>query len=252
MNESVGLEWLDENFYRAYPLTSASNATVALDGATIEFKYILLDANFVYSTQQPNRVLLENVQRNGDVITFTVTGLPTFELNVNGPFPSYCYNSNFDLLVISAMALNIPDGADIILTDVEFEPVVATELSGEYQGVNGIAFNGETIAAGVITLVEGYQTSLNINGQTINVNIGRNEGIPLPCQDFFSLASDCSNVISFLNGTTPIRSGGIVKLKAGSNVKIFEDPEVNRIYIGLDFATEDNCQTTELPPTQTV
>ena len=85
--------------------------------------------------------------------------------------------------------------------------------------------------------------------QAVQITVGRNEGLVLGCTSYFTEPDDCSSVISNINGATPTISGGTIKLIAGDHVKIFEDPQRSRIYIGLDFGPNDTCTTTPLPPT---
>ena len=242
------IEWLNENYYRAYPLTSDSNATIG----NLDFKTIILDANFAYQTNIPSTICLTSVTRSGDTITFTVSGLPVFTISSASTqtYPYYCFNANQDLLTISSDVLNIPSTYNVTITGVQFEPSIAVDLSREYTGVTAINLNNSTISSGTVILQQGYQTSINLNGQSIDVEVGQNYGIPLPCTNFFSseVPADCSSIISSLNGVAPNTTGQMINIVAGQNVKIYTDPDLNRIYIGLDFTTAENCVTPELPP----
>jgi hypothetical protein len=255
MSNATGIEWLEENSYRAYPLTSASNGNLLLSSGALDLKPMLLDANFTYSSSMPDHVMLERVQRTGNSVSFTVTSLPVFTVDLStATYPCYCFNASNDVLVLSSAIGSLHDPADYTLSNVELEPTTATELAGEYLGVASVSFNGASISSGDITFTEGYQVGIVVNGQTIQVEAGRNYGLSLPCQDFFNdgnLASDCTGIVSFINGATPLKSGGTVRINAGQNLKIFEDPELNRLYVGLDFTAAESCNGVELPPVPT-
>jgi hypothetical protein len=264
MGESTVVEWLNENQQRAYPLTANSTRWVSMGTVTIDIYPLILDARFAYSTTLPTDIKLESIEKTGTVLVFTITGVPTFAIDTaTEQFPCYMRNANWDLLVIGDTATdvvaNLTDGQILSLTSVYFEPTVAVELTGAALGVSSINFKSSTFGAddnivnsGDVTLVEGYQTDIQFGDQVVKIAIGRNEGIPLGCENFFTddLAYDCDSVISSINGASPRQTGGTITLVAGDHVKIYEDPEKNRIYIGLDFTAADICSTTMTPPRQ--
>lgn len=250
------LEWTDENKYRAYPLTSNSPQFIIINGTQIDCYCLFRDANFIYTSTMPVNIDI-TVEKTGDDLIFVATGLARFYITnpqSSDSYPLYIMSDdNRSTLILGEEVLNLKTAlTDSVLVDfnVTFEPCTAIQLTGQMAGVSSISFNGTVISSGDITLIEGYQTDIQFNDQTIEVTVGRNSGIPLGCSPFFSgiVPNDCGSIISFINGASPRTSGTTITLKAGDNVQIFEDPEKSRLYIGLNFDSGDVCQPTTLPP----
>lgn len=250
MSLSTVVEWLNENALRAYPLISSSPRFFQCGSNVVDLYGVIVDANFVYKTQLPSNVQLTSIIIAGSNVTFTVNELPTFTISLSSPtFPIYARNSNNDLLVIGDQAVNLVGDATYAFNDVIFEPTIAVEIANELSGVSSLQL-GDKAWTGVINLLEGYQVDITVVDNSLQITVGRNEGQVLPCQNFFSdsLTYDCGQVISYINGASPADSGGILTLKAGDHIKIFEDKEQGRIYIGFDFNVTDICPSPLLGP----
>lgn len=252
MGLSTIVEWLNENEQRAYPLTVNSTRWLQAGAVAVDLYALILDARLVYTTTLPDEIELTKISKDGEFLELTVTGLPPFRFNPSDSYPAYVRNSSLSLLTLGEAAKTIYDNmtAEIAVSSVYFEPCVAIELTGVATGVNSVIFNKTTMPAGEIELAEGYQTDIQFGNQLVKLTVGRNEGIPLGCLDFFSdeLDYDCGDIISSINGASPRESGGRIYLRAGEHVKIYEDPESGRVYIGLDFKTTDTCEPVILPP----
>ena len=168
-------------------------------------------------------------------------------------FPVYL-RSGTNLLVLGEEVLSLYSA----LTDNEYinitawlEPSVIMEQTGLLLGVTQLSFSSNNqFTSGDIRLIEGLQTDIQTLGQTILLNVGRNEGKVLDCASYFTIdpIHGCDKIISNINGAYPAASGDMVKLIAGDHIKIYEDTVRARIYIGLDFVAADACDTPLLPP----
>ena len=247
MGESTIIEWLDENSYRAYPLMPGGSTMVKIRGVNYDVASMIVDANLVYQSL-PAHVSLLSVSTADTAITITVTGQPTFTGSLSGDYPVYMRNSVGSLLVLGYAAKQLLGTTTALsFTDVEFESSVAIELSNVILGVTRLVVDTVSLTNDVV-FGDGYQLSLMANGNTIQMEAGRNEGKPLPCGNFKGTVSDCGSVTSNINGACPVNNGGPVNLLAGSHVKIFDDPTNHRIYIGLDFQAADVNDQKLLPP----
>ena len=238
MSESTVLEWLDENSYRSYPLVLGGSPEFQIKGVTYNVLEMIVDANLVVNTSRTVKLLSISVADH--YVTFTITGDITFSINLMNTFPAYVYNGN-NLLVVS-QNVNKLDGltATVRFNDLEFEPSVVTVISPSFSGLNSISLNGTDLGVNP-EFRDGMQLSVKPNGQTIQIEAGVNEGLPLPCENFRSTTEqlDCNSVVSSIAGAAPVNSGDPVTIKAGKHVKVFDDQDNHRVYIGLDFVSED-------------
>ncbi len=244
---STVVEWLNENEQRAYPLTINSTRIHNWNTSTIDLFSLIVDANLVYTVELPEVIKIESLEKVGTTITIQITGLPTFSATISED-PLYI-RSNNSLIVLKNLGQLVGD-ASLTFDSVFIEPSLAIEITNERAGVATMQFNGININSGVVNLIEGKQTSLNIANNVLFVEVGRNEGIPIGCEDYFEdvLTYDCPSIISFINGATVTETAGTIKLIAGDNIRIYEDNEKNRIYIGLGFEPQDICVIPTLPP----
>lgn len=258
MGQSTVVEWLNENSNRAYPLLSDTSTEVSGNGGvTINVQNIILDANIVYTEDDlPDVVKLESISSNGNDLTFRISGESSevflLENALTATYPNYIRNSQGSLLVLGeeAKACVIAANPSLELTDVIFEPSVVSECRGRLRGVTSLSFSGSTLV-GLVELVEGYQTGIEFKvGNTLYISASPSEGLPLDCRNFFQneLVYDCGVAVSWVNGATAAENGGRLKLTAGRNIRIFEDKENSKIYIGLDFEPEDICVLPSIPP----
>ena len=257
MGLSTIVDWLNENEQRAYPLTTDSPATIEANGTLVNFHKVVLDANIVFiEDDMPAEVKLEKVTSNGTDVTLYVSGANSETFLVTGvnsaTYPVYVRNGQGSLLVLGEelKACLTAANPSLELSDVKFEPTVASEFRGRLRGVTSLAFNGVTLV-GPVDLKEGYQTGIEFrDGNILYLAASPSEGIPLDCRNFFEneLDYDCADIVSWINGATPTDNGGKLRLIAGRNVRIFEDKENSKIYIGLDFDDGDICPVPNLPP----
>lgn len=257
MSSSTVLEWLDENTWRAYPLCESSN--LVFHSGPVAFKpyATIVDASLAYSAL-PAVVKLERMMLHNDNLVLSVTGQSNFVYtltNNEADYPMYARNAEGSVLVISVFAKDLyhQRSVNIGLTDVIFEPCVSYEIGSAALGVSQIKINNSELSSNQLS--EGYQFSLVPDGQTIQIEAGRNEGNPLPCANFKNPGidpdlynTDCQRAVNSINGASPaINSGGAIKIKGGAHVKVYDDPDRHTIYIGLDFVAEDIADGKLLP-----
>jgi hypothetical protein len=251
MGLSTTVEWLNENEQRAYPLTSDSTDQIL--GISL-FK-CFLDANIVYTNEEmPIDVYLTQIDSDGTDIEVFLSGqaMPSFSIvaAAGASYPVYVRNSSGSLLVVGEEIKKFLPYTSTLVEGTKFEPSVVSEIRGRLGGVASLGINGNMLS-GPITFEEGVQVSVNFpDTHTWFMAVGNSEGIPLDCSDFFSdeLEYDCGNIVSWINGATAVENGGSLKLTAGQNVKIYEDRDNRKIYIGLDFTEGDYCERPQLPP----
>lgn len=247
MPDNLILEWINENSLRAYPLMAAGSPIFVLRGITFNAFEMVVDANFVYGTL-PNSIKLSSIAISGSTATFGVTGQPSFSVNLSSTFPAYIRNSVGSLLVLGrATATLLGQSTTVVFTDLVFEPTVSIEQSNELLGVSSITLDTDTLT-NAISIVDGYQFSAVPTGQTIQIEANRNEGIPLPCGNFKGTTNDCNSIVSNVNGAAPVNDGEPITILAGNHVKVFDDPDNHRVYIGLDFTATDACTVPSLLP----
>lgn len=257
MGQSTIVEWLNENEQRAYPLLTDSPNEVTSNDVSLSLHKLILDANLVYIEDDlPDQVKLERIESDGTAVTLFISGefsVPFIIDDVlNADYPAYIRNAQGSLLVLGEELKTCVTAANpsLELSGVVFEPSVASEFRGRLRGVTSLVINGATLV-GAIELVEGVQTGIEFRHEdTLFLSAGPNEGLPLDCRNFFEneLVYDCGDVVSWINGARSAENGGKLTLKAGRNIKIFEDRESSKIYIGLDFDSEDICEIPNLPP----
>ena len=258
MSKSTVVEWLNENSFRAYPLISSSPRYFVKGIKKYDLFAAITDAQLLFSNL-PEKVNLEKIVTNGTTATVYITGQPNFIINNyttsrNVDQFIYVYNSNNSLIVLGSEFTKLLSNTTYKFTNCEFEACTLVEVSGIYSGVSSLTIQGDdTPITGETTFIEGYQLSLIPNGQTINLEVGRNEGIPLSCEiTAGNVPSNCSNIITSLNGAMPNKTGTPIKLVAGSHINIFEDANNHRIYIGFDFDANDIPSQTQPLPTPIV
>jgi hypothetical protein len=239
--ESLTIDWLDENKFRAYPLVE--HITISIPNQILEAQCILVDASLVFMTTPPLKVLLDSITISGADVVFSVSGQPTFTV-VNyqsADYPYYVRNTLGSLLVISECVKQVT--LPTFFVDATFEASVVHDMSGAWQGVNSISYNSIHSVAGPMEWLEGYQFKIDIEDNDITLGARKNYGIPISCQEFFpDMVSDCPDIISYMNSVGVSSSPGKFHFLAGQNVVILDDPENHRIYIGLNFDEDNICK----------
>jgi hypothetical protein len=233
MSFSTVVEWLNENSLRSYPLVEGSPRTIMSGQVSLDLHSLILDASLFYDIA-PDEVKLVSVQTSGSTLTIQVTGQANFVLaNYNTTsYPQYVRNTNHSLLVLGD-ATGIPTNLTF-QANALFELSATTEVYPNTKGLSSLTIDGTTLT-GNISLSDGYQCSLIPSGNTLQIEVGKGEGQPLPCVSIKGVTNDCDDVVSSLNGVTPTSTGGILKIVAGNHVKVIDDPDNNRIFIGFDF-----------------
>jgi len=240
MSNSSGLDWLNENEYRAYPLTSDSTRFIIKGENSYDLYQLILDALLVYPSIADDEIIeITQLTTTGTDLIISVTGTTfTIPNYISATYPYYVRDGNYNLLTIGCYANTLPINNTFYVSGTEFESSVVNEIPSTL-GVNQLSIS-TTNLTGDITLLEGYQVSLIPNSnKTINIEVGRNEGEVLPCGDVLGLETDCNTVISSINGATPNKTGGIIKFIGQNHVVVLDDPNNNRIYIGFDFKLSD-------------
>lgn len=253
------LEWLNENELRSYPLQNRGKKQLS---DTVDLNGVFVDAQLMYDSV-PSTVYLESVAVDGTEYTINVTG-QSFVLDTDGAeYPAYIRNANGSLLVVTEkitgmIAVTLPLNTDASIT---FEPVCCFSTGGLVAGCSSLTFNrtdrltgtqlsssGELI--GTIALSGLYQTNINVAGQTINIEVGRNKGTPISCENWFDglLLDDCESTVSSINGILPSTNPGEITLQPGRHLRIYADKEYHRLYIGLDFDADDLCAPSQQRP----
>jgi hypothetical protein len=247
MNEQV-LEWLNENELRGYPLTSDSQQFFTVSVTDYDLYKIIVDAQFIVNNNTDS-LSLTSIVTDSSNLTINIPGQSAFTITnyTTTTYPQYIRNSNNNLIVIGCAAKSIPINQTINIT-ATFEPGIILEILPSTLGVSSLLINS-TPFSGSVNLIEGYQLSLIPGDQSLDIEVGRNEGNPLPCISVKGLTNDCNSVVTWVNGATPLKSGYPIKFIAGPHVNIFEDPDNNQIFIGLDFTTDDVKSTTLIQPT---
>lgn len=242
MSKSTVVEWLNENGYRAYPLTGSTLRFFVKNRKQYDLYAMIIDAQLVYTVWPASEPGITDMVSGATDITINVTGQSPFVLSnyLTASYPAYIRNSENSLIVLSEAVKEVPINTSMSLTGVFFEPCVSLHIPLSMQGVSSINILDSGALTGGIALTAGYQTSLIVeSGSRLRVEVGRNEGVPLPCKQIYSLADDCADVISSVNGATANKTGDSIQFVAGNHVNIYSDKINSRIYIGFDFATED-------------
>jgi len=237
MSDSVVIDWLNENELRAFPLKEGISR-VANSGYKL-LDDVIVDAQFTFEVLNDS-VALTSITADSEFVSFVINDL-TFVAQIAESFPQYLRHETGCLLVIGPGVLNIP-ARQHNFTNVIFEPSVSYEFGGEWLGVKNISFETAEKLTGDITLLEGYQTDLNINSNIIFIELGKYLGNHIKCNSFSNVNNDCSSIVSFINGATPNNNSEIF-LKGDGNIVIVDDPEYHRIFVGTIYANaKDICQ----------
>lgn len=130
------------------------------------------------------------------------------------------------------------------LDNIIFEETTAIQFDGPWMGVTSVSFNSPFGLSGELDWIEGYQFRIDINDNKVTLGARRNYGQPVSCEQFFdSIVNDCSDIISYINSVGVAGNPGNFTFIAGPHVKLYEDVENHRIYVGLNFDTPDVCKT---------
>jgi hypothetical protein len=286
MAQSQIIDWTTENGRRMYPLQENSSRTSNL--GYVLTTNLLLDLNlYIPGYPLTDMVQLLSILVSGNAVTFTFTGSNVFTVSdkTTIQFPFYTGRiSNGSFLVIGQDILNVPSGTHIFTT-LQVEPSLVYEISNMWEGVTQVTVAPEYISGtdvvpvyrpslpltppgasstftGDITFYEGYNVRLNVRGQLIDLTVEQGYGIPLQCSDQFidPTLTDCTHIISFINGVGPDSSGKFT-LTQGLNVNIIDGQDTTNfidaidiaasnsvlanphsIFVGLDFAMSDLCK----------
>ena len=237
MADSLVIDWLNENEFRAFPLKEAISRTA--DSGYKLTDNVLVDAQFVFESLAEN-VSLTRITVNSNTVQFVVGSL-TFTASLSQTYPQYLRHDQGSLLVVGGGATSIPVGVHNF-SSVVFEPSVSCEFGGEWLGVKTLEFETAEKLIGNINLIEGYQTDLNIIPDTIYIELGKYLGKHILCNSFSSVINDCSTIVSFINGAAPNEKSEIF-LKGDSNIVVIDDPEYHRIFVGAIYVNaQDICQ----------
>ena len=248
MSQSTIVEWLNENKMRSFPLTENSPRAVTLNSTIYDLYQIIVDAMIVYS-ELPTSVNVTSITTTATDLVITVTDQPDFTVvdYVTAEYPQYIRNALNSLIVIDSYAAGLPSEQTATLTDVEFEPGITYEIALNTRGVSSLTIEGSntcgTFTSGALTgdvvLTEGYQISLIPTSHKLRIEVGKNEGRVLPCDSETCVVSDCTTLVSSVDGVSPTITGNPIKLVGKNHVVIFDDLDNNRVYIGLDFTVAD-------------
>jgi hypothetical protein len=246
-NSSTILEWLNENALRDYPLVANSPYSITTGSTTIYIKPLILDACLFYSSV-PSSVTLNTIITT-TALSINITGQPVFTIPnyLTATYPYYVRNSSNSLLVVGD-ATHISNNLTFNVNAV-FEPTTLIEIYPNTLGLTNLNINGNNLT-GNVSLSDGYQLTLLPEKQELSIEVGRNEGHPLPCINIKGVVNDCSSIVSTVNGASPSNTGNPIYIKAGNHFKVYDDINNSRVYIGLDFNITDILPTTlPNPPT---
>ena len=235
-----GIEWLNENELRAYPLTADSTRYLIKGSTSYDLYKLVLDALLVYPDNPDNAVIeIYKIKTTATDLIIYLSGKEfTVPNYLTATYPYYVRDTNYSLLVIGNYASSLPANNIFIVTGTVFEPSVVYDIP-ETLGVNQISLNGSPLTGDVL-LQEGYQVSLIPKANnTIGIEVGRSEGDVLPCGDVKGLTSDCNSVVSSVNGMSPTKTGNPIKFIGKNHIVVLDDPDHNRIYLGFDFKLAD-------------
>ena len=237
MADSLSVDWLNENSYRAYPLKetivrlSDTNLTLTND--------VILDAQLIRTnpsdTLDLTQIIVDTI--NAQVV---VNDVLSFTIPLNSSFPMYCRLPSGNLLVVGEGILKWPVGTHTF-TSVAFEDSVITEFSAEWLGVQSLSCVPGAPLTGDINFLEGYQFEIGINNPVITLGANALYGKPLGCVHFGNASADCSSILSRINGAGPT-AGKVLNFVAGPGVVIVDDPGNHRIFVGLSFDATDVCK----------
>lgn len=241
MSLSTVVDWLNENALRSYPLVEGSPRYITSGEVKVDLYALILDAVLFYSSA-PDNAQITSIQTNGFNLTIHVAGQSNFVLSnyTTASYPQYIRNTEHSLLVLgdaSAIPTNLT-----FTVNATFELSTTIEVYPNTKGLSSLTIDGTTLT-GDIPLSDGYQCSLIPNGNTLQIEVGKGEGQPLPCASVKGVTNDCASVVSAVNGVTPTATGGILKIVAGNHVKVIDDPDNNRIFIGFDFTANQVIPT---------
>lgn len=254
MSDSLIIDFLNENQYRAYPLknsgTRAFQTSLLLDT-------IILDANLIYHGNSPGNAVVNftSITLSGGNATVYLAQVGTFVVPSyqTAVYPYYCRISNGSLLVFGQDLALV--NTNVSFSDVEFEPSVVVAFDSVWSGVTSLSFNGTQVAADVITFEAGFQFKIEASEITdvITFRAGLNYGTPIGCETYFpGVAKDCGSIISFINGVGVSNNGASLSLTGGSNIAIYNDAENHRVYVGLNFQVPDVCTSSNNRPSPNI
>jgi hypothetical protein len=235
MADSLIIDWLNENEYRAYPLSEYAIRSVG--GFTLA-NDVIVDARIVTTTY--SNVYLISITADASNITFSITD-NTFVIPRNSITPFYARLENGNLLVLGPGIADIPNGV-YEFEDVKFEFSVVSCINEEFRGVTSITPVGGNTFDGDVEFKEGYQFELTPATQTITFGTDALYGTPIGCNIFDGAPQDCGDIVSYINGISPATANTMYFLP-GAGMRVIDDPDNHRIFIGLTFIPEDVCKT---------
>lgn len=258
------LDWLNENELRAYPLLDGVSRNITLPGSVYTLPdNCLLDLQLrpalplSTGSSIPAPVYLKNILYTYNTsVSFqfgtSTTTIATFVLSTpTSDFPRYIRNSDGNLLVLGAGALELLEKLDSVYADSQpsvtlatvfyVEPSTCVPFEGAWLGVNSLGGSPEkatesgtyaptlpledkistTRLEGDVKLLEGYNFRVNTSSGAIDLEIGKRYGLRMNCTTSFlpEECRDCDELVSYINGVPPDASGNF-RLTAGSNISI--------------------------------
>jgi hypothetical protein len=173
--------------------------------------------------------------------------------------------------------------ADVtIYPNIPLEPSVSFEFTGPWLGVSSLKAFPEKLSkqnspeaerplsdvavqrvvSGDVRFLEGFNFSVIISENKINLAATRGSGIPTDCTTSFldEKYLDCDEIINYINGIPPDETGKFT-LKAGHNINIIEGSSIDyfddsfsersnahSLFVGLSFDASEICKPVNITP----
>ena len=296
------LDWLNENELRSYPLMTYADKTIGLPDLDKLPDNFLLDLQIVTEEDLGDAlVTLQNITRSASDDSVTVIfGTPTATVAVfviasptTTSYPLYVRTPDGNLAVFGSVFLDFFN-AIVGTTDLTFnlpiEPAACLQFNGAWFGVSSISTTPEKKSkltavnpdnrhhpilpleavlpentghmTGDVTLLNGYNTRIDIADNLIDLEVGVGYGLLMSCTTEFieEIYRDCSSLVSYINGVPPdangnfrLISGSNINITAGTDISSFDDPYTEKanqhsLFVGLTFQSTDLCAPINLTP----
>lgn len=235
------LDWLYENSLRAYPLKE----TLSRKSGSYQLpNNVILDAQ-IRVDDLSSDYSITSITVAADSVTFVFSDADSITVS-QGITANYYHRTASKLLVFGLGLNDIPDGTYSFSNTLVFEPSVMYDFGGAWQGVKSLSFDSANPSTGNLNFIEGYQFDLFLSAQTIKFAVGSLYGNQIGCTSFSDYPTDCSDIISSINGVGPDGKKELA-IRAGNGFVVWDDPLNHRIYVGFAFtSTQDICG--DIPP----
>lgn len=216
MSDETMQEWLNRNSSRAFPLVD--DADMSCVGGTTLPNSILLDLRVCFfGTEKPDvRLVSATVSGGSAKLVFSCAGSEV-EVSGSGLVHRTSGDMSWHGYLAGEDALSDVEGEYTLLRPVPLSPARVVDMRYGV-GVDALSC-GDRQATGVVRVSDGYNTELDIHGNSLRLRVGDGLGKGTKCIEHADDYICDGAVLYYLNGQKA-DSDGNISLKGGNGIRV--------------------------------